>query len=77
MVCLIFYIAIIINRKNSAFEKKVNVHTCEEPPSPCSFLFAFQSPPPVPSSTNEMTPIRAFLRVVKQPKRPKNKACLK
>ena len=61
MVCLIFHTVIIINWKNwkitaklyfenlSIFLIKANVHTCQDSLSPCSFLFAFQGPPPSPT----------------------------
>ena len=64
MVCLIFYTAIMIKRKNWRItiklhfenlniflKKRTSTHMLGSP-SPCSFLFAFQWPPPLPSSTN-------------------------
>ena len=80
---LIFYSAIIINRKNwkitiklhfgnlSIFLKKSERTQILGPPSPCSFLFAFQwQPPPPPplSLPNERTewPHSILQRINKQ-----------
>ena len=79
MICLIFHTLplFIINRKNwritvklhfenlSIFLKKANVYTHAKTPSPCSFLFTFQGPLPLPYSMNVLFECPITLKLVK------------
>ena len=77
MVCLIFHTASIINRKNwkitiklnfenisICFKKSERTHMVGPPPPPCSFLFAFQWPPPSSQRTYFLKdPLQVFICV--------------